>query len=111
MFAASCNDGAYPAIRNPMITCLCHNVPMHTLTKLSRIAARIALRAACLFGVGLVLGFAGFTASTMSSNLHLSVLERSAQRPISGSLDESGQVPKGPHLVASSGQVFQARFP
>jgi flagellar basal body P-ring protein FlgI len=84
---------------------------VHTLTKLSRIAAIVALRATCLFGVGLVLGFAGFTASTMRSHVHLSALERSVQHPISGSLVESGQAQKGPHLVASSGQVFQVRFP
>jgi hypothetical protein len=84
---------------------------MHTFTKLSRKAAIVALRATCLFGIGLVLGFAGFTASTMSSHSHLSVLEQSVQSPISGSLVEREQAPKGPHLVAGSAQVFRVQFP
>jgi len=84
---------------------------MHILKKIGRIVAINALRAACLFGVGLVLGFAGFTASTGRSHLHLSALERSVQRPIAGSSVESKQAPKGPHLIASSAQVFEVRFP
>jgi hypothetical protein len=84
---------------------------MHTFTKLGRKAAIVALRATCLFGIGLVLGFAGFTASTMSSHSHLSIPERSVQRPISGSLVESEQAPKGPHLVAGAARVFQVQFP
>ncbi len=84
---------------------------MHTFTKLSRKAAVIALRATCLFGVGLALGFAGFTASTMSPHSHLSTLERSFQPPISGASVASGQAPKGPDLVAGSAQVFRVQFP
>jgi hypothetical protein len=84
---------------------------MHTLTKLSRKAAIVALRATCLFGIGLVLGFAGFTASTMSSHSHLSALERSVQPPISGSVVQAEQASKGPHLVAGSARVFQVQFP
>jgi hypothetical protein len=84
---------------------------MHTLTKLSRKAAIFAFRATCLFCVGVVFGFAGFMASTMRSHSHLSTPERSVQRPISGSVARSGQTPTGPHIVASSGQVFQVQFP
>lgn len=84
---------------------------MNTLTKLTRIATVFALRAVCLFGVGVVLGFAGFTASTMKSHAHLSAPERPVPHLISDGAVESKQAPKGPHLVASSAQVFQVRFP
>jgi hypothetical protein len=84
---------------------------MDTLTRLSRKAAIVALRATCLFGIGLVLGFAGFTASTMSSHSHLSAQERSVERPISVSAGQSEQASKGPHLVAGSARVVQVQFP
>ena len=84
---------------------------MQTFTKLSRKAAIVAVRATCLFGIGVVLGFAGFTASTMSSHSHLSTLERSVQPPSSGASVASEQAPKGPHLVAGSAQVFRVQFP
>jgi hypothetical protein len=83
---------------------------MDTLTKLSRLAAIFALRAVGLFSVGVVLGFVGFTASTMGSQSHLSAPQPSVQHPNSGASVESKQTPNSPHFVASSAGAFQVRF-
>ena len=67
---------------------------------LVRLVSIIALRAACLFGVGLLIGFSGYSAS--AAGPHLSAL-------IPGRSVEQSQA-QSPHLVAYSAGVIQVRL-
>jgi hypothetical protein len=71
-----------------------------------RIAIDLALRVVGLFGVGLLIGFSGYTASAGSPHLDSPVSVRSVEHTGSRSAVGSEQS-QSPHLVAYSLGMFQ----
>ena len=67
-----------------------------------RVVTNLALRAACLFAVGLLLGFSGYTASAAGPHLNPLTSERS--------LDRAASQSQSPHLVAYSPAASQVRL-
>jgi hypothetical protein len=75
----------------------------------ARIVTIIALRVIGLFGVGLLIGFSGYTASAGRSHAGSLVSEQPVQRPISQFKVELARA-QSPHLIAYSPGAFQVRF-